>query len=524
MTRAAGRTLYRGASWPSAIRVPSADGKVATVAFLVVDGRVAWLGPDTEAAAHVDAAAQVVQLDGCLVTPAFVDAHAHLSQTGAGLRGVELSTAQSLHEALSRIESAARANGGRPLHAQNWDESRWPERRPFTAAELDRATYGGVVYAPRVDGHSAVVSSALAAAARLSDADGRMPDGLVVTEAHHRAREAFAASVTPGQRRDDIALALRAAAAAGIALVQENGGPVVSSAQDFADVLDVAGQPGSPQVVGYWSELVDTPERARELAARHHARGLGGDLNIDGSIGSRTASLREDYTDRPGHRGNAFLTAAQVCAHVDACTRAGIQAGFHVIGDLGVDTVLAGMAAAAARTGLEAFRAARHRLEHVEMIDADGVRLLADLGVSASVQPAFDACWGGDSGMYAERLGQERVRGMNPFRTMLDAGVRLALGSDSPVTPFAPWEAIRACAAHHDRDQRTSVEEAFRAHTVGGYEAAGMDGHGVLRVGGAATFAVWDRVGGELPDLSGSLTPPRALRTVVDGTVVHEPT
>ena len=522
MTRAAGRTLYRGASWHSPARLPSADVEAAAVAFLVVDGMVAWRGPDAEADRHVDAAAQVVQLGGALVTPAFVDAHAHLSQTGAGLRGVELGTARSLHEALSRIESAARANAGRPVHAQNWDESRWPERRPFTAAELDRATYGGVVYAPRVDGHSAVVSSALAAAARLSEAEGRMPDGLIITEAHHRARVAFAASVTRGQRRDDIALALRSAAAAGIALVQENGGPVVSSAEDFSDVLDVAGQPGSPQVIGYWAELVDTPERARALALRHQARGLGGDLNVDGSLGSRTASLREDYTDRPGHRGHAFLTAAQVCEHVEACTRAGIQAGFHVIGDLGVDTVLAGMQTAATRTGLEAFRAARHRLEHVEMIDADGVRLLAALGVAASVQPAFDANWGGDSGMYAERLGRERARGMNPVRSMLDAGVRVALGSDSPVTRFAPWEALRACLQHHDDDQRTSVEEAFRAHTVGGYEAAGMDGHGVLRVGGAATFAVWDRVGGGLPDLSGSLPPPRALQTVVDGTVAHE--
>jgi predicted amidohydrolase YtcJ len=510
------QTLYRGGT----IRTPDLDAPAG--AMLVGDGRVRWLGPDTEAERHVDVVPEVVQLEGRLVTPAFVDAHVHLSQTGAGLRGVDLASARSLAEALSRVESAARASAGRPVYVQNWDETAWPERRPFTGAELDRATYGGVVYAPRVDGHSAVISSALAAAARVVDADGRMPDGLVITDAHHRAREAFTSSVTSAQRRDDIALALQTAAAAGIGLVHENGGPVVSSAEDFADVLDVAGRGGFPEVIGYWAELVDTVDRARELTRHHGAQGLAGDLNVDGSIGSRTASLREPYADRPGHRGNAFLTALEVRDHVAACTRAGLQAGFHVIGDLGVDTVIEGMELAAALTGADAVRRARHRLEHLEMIDADGVRRLAALGVVASVQPAFDAFWGGSSGMYAERLGPERVAGMNPFRTMADAGMRVALGSDSPVTPFAPWDAVRACVQHHDRDQRTTVSEAFRAHTVGGYDAALLDGRGELGPGGKATFVVWDHSGPGLPDLSGSDPAPAAQRTVVDGQVVHD--
>jgi len=510
------RTLYRGGT----VRTREVDETAG--AMLVGDGTILWVGPDTEAERHADAASEIVQLDGRLVTPAFVDAHAHLSSTGAGLRGVDLSSSRSLAEALSRVESAARARAGRPVYVQNWDETTWPEGRPFTGGELDRATYGGVVYAPRVDGHSAVISSALAAAARVADAAGRMPDGLVVTEAHHRARETFASAVSPGQRRDDIALALRTAAAAGIGLVHENGGPVVSSAEDFADVLDVARQGASPQVVGYWAELVDSADRARELARRHGAQGLAGDLNVDGSIGSRTASLRAPYTDRPDHRGNAFLTAAQVRDHVVACTEAGLQAGFHVIGDLGVDTVIDGMEAAAARSGAGAFRRARHRLEHLEMIDADGVRRLAALDVVASVQPAFDAFWGGPSGMYAERLGADRAAGMNPLRTMLDAGMQVALGSDSPVTPFAPWEAVRACVQHHDADQRTTTEEAFRAHTVGGWEAAGHDSTVDISAGGPATFVVWDSRQGGLPGLAGTESVPVAVRTVVAGEVVHD--
>jgi len=115
----------------------------------------------------------VVELDGALVTPTFVDAHVHTSATGLGLRSVELTGALSLRQVLDRIQEAARKRAGRPVYAPNWDEQHWPEHRPPTSRELDRATYGGVVYSPRVDGHSAVISSALAAAS-----GARKPAGL----------------------------------------------------------------------------------------------------------------------------------------------------------------------------------------------------------------------------------------------------------------------------------------------------------------------------------------------------------
>jgi predicted amidohydrolase YtcJ len=534
-------TLYRGGFVYSPID-PFANAMVVDDAT----GTIAWIGGDDAAAVHGDAVDRVVELDGALVTPAFVDAHAHLSQTGAGLRGVDVATTRSAAEALSRIEDAARRQQGRPVYAPNWDERLWAERRPVTGAELDRATYGGVVYSPRVDGHSAVISTALAAAAGARDLPGWEGEGLVTREAHHAAREAFNQAVTPAQRRADIDLALRTAAAAGIGLVHENGGPVVSSADDFADVL-AAGEGGDvPQTMGYWAELAADEQQARDLAALHGARGLAGDLNVDGSIGSRTAHLREDYADAAGHTGNAYLTVAQVRDHVAACSLAGLQAGFHVIGDAGVDTVVEGFEAAAALVGTPVVARSRHRLEHLEMVDRSAIERLVALGVGASVQPAFDALWGGPDAMYAARLGADRVVGeapMNPFASMLAAGMTVALGSDTPVTPFAPWEAVRSCIEHHDERQRISARSAFLAHTRGGWRAAGIDDRGYLDLGLPATFAVWkvgdlvvqapdDRIqtwstdprSGTpgLPDLSPGAPAPECLRTVVRGRTVHD--
>ena len=509
-------TLYRRG------RVRTPDRPDAT-AFVVVDGRLGWVGDELGALAHADVVDAVVDLDGALVLPAFVDAHAHLSHTGMGLRGVDLAGTTSVAQALRAIEDAGRRRGGRPVFALNWQEHDWAEDRAMTAAELDRASFGGVVYASRIDGHSAVVSSALAMISGADRLDGWLGEGRVARDAKNAARAAFDAARSADQRREDVADALRAAAAQGIAVVHECGGPLLTSAGDFADVLDLGRRPDLPRTVGYWAEAVTDPEQARALLALHGAAGLAGDLNIDGSIGSHTAHLRSAYADDPGCLGTAYRSSADVRDHVAACAVAGIQSGFHVIGDAGMDTVLEGYEAAAELVGLDVVRASRPRLEHAEMVDAEGITRMARLGMVASVQPAFDAFWGGTAGMYEARLGRERVPGTNPFAAMASAGVRLALGSDSPVTSFDPWAAVRAAVEHHEPGQRLDVATALAAHTEGGHAAAREDGGGVLRVGGRATFAVWDGVepGDDgLPEVRSGAALPTCRLTVRDGVVL----
>ena len=501
----------------------------------------------TRPAVHGDAVDRVVELDGALVTPAFVDAHAHLSQTGAGLRGVDVATTRSVAEALSRIEDAARRQQGRPVYAPNWDEGLWAERRPDDRAELDRATYGGVVYSPRVDGHSAVISSALAAASGARDLPGWEGEGLVTREAHHAARGRLHQAVTPAQRRADIDLALRTAAAAGIGLVHENGGPVALQRRRLRRRAGGRGarrRTADHGLLGRARRRRAAGPRPRDPARRSRPGGRPQRRRLD-RLADRPPA-RPDYADAPGHTGNAYLTVAEVRDHVAACSLAGLQAGFHVIGDAGVDTVVEGFEAAAELVGAPVVVRSRHRLEHLEMVDRRAIERLVALGVGASVQPAFDALWGGPDAMYAARLGAERVVGeapMNPFASMLAAGMTVALGSDTPVTPFAPWEAVRACIEHHDERQRISARSAFLAHTRGGWRAAGLDDRGYLDLGLPATFAVWkvgdlvvqapdDRIqtwstdprSGTpgLPDLSPGAPAPECLRTVVRGRTVFD--
>lgn len=122
--------------------------------------------------------------------------------------------------------------------------------------------------------------------------------------------------------------------------------------------------------------------------------------------------------------------------------------------------------------------------------------------------------------MYETRLGDRRARSANPFGSMLAHGIRVALGSDSPVTPFDPWATVRAAVGHHDPSQRLDVATAFDAHTAGGWAAAREDGGGRLGSGAAATFSVWDapalRDDG-LPEVGHDVALPRCRLTLRDG-------
>ncbi|MFI9310455.1 amidohydrolase [Streptomyces triculaminicus] len=512
-------------------------------AMVVERGHVAWVGSEGAADSFADGVDEVVDLRGALVTPAFTDAHVHTTATGLALTGLDLTGVDTLAGALERVRAHAAARpADRVLLGHGWDASAWPERRPPSRRELDEAAGGRPLYLTRADVHSAVATTALLdLVPHARTLSGYAPDAPLTGAAHHAVRAAAYDSVTPAQRTEAQRAALARAASLGIGSVHECAGPEISGADDLTGLLRLAAEEPGLRVTGYWAEAITSPAgaaRVRELGAT----GAAGDLFVDGSLGSHTACLHEPYADAPDGTGSAHLDADAIAAHVTACTEAGIQAGFHAIGDAALSAVVEGVRAAADRLGLARVRAARHRVEHAEMLGPELIAAFAELALTASVQPAFDAAWGGEEAMYAQRLGRERARTLNPYAAMLRAGVPLALGSDSPVTPLDPWGTVRAAAFHRTPEHRISVRAAFTAHTRGGWRAIGRDDAGVLVPGAPADYAVWEagdlvvqvpdnRVANwstdprsgtpGLPDLTPGVPLPVCLRTVVGGRTVH---
>ena len=488
-------TLYRNGS------VYTAADPFAT-AMLVDGDTVAWVGSEQAATSIADTSMEVIDLRGALLAPGFVDSHVHLTETGIALDSLQLGGVRSARELLDAVAGfcvSASSAGGTVL-GHGWDETAWADSVLPTREELDRAAGGRKVYLSRTDVHSALVSSSLAAAAGLNDTGlnetgGSGAGSQVKREAHTAARLAArrlpAAALRGYQQR-----ALAEAAANGYVAVAEMAAPHIGSIEDLQ--LAAAWNTGPdavPEILPYWGELASSTEHAQSILDRLGVPvlGLAGDLNIDGSIGSRTAALREDYSDAAGERGSLYLSAAEAAAHLAACSRLGIQAGFHVIGDAGLDAALDALDQAAAEVGEQKVRAAGHRLEHVVLADADSIRRLANYSVTVSAQPGFDAAWGAADGLYYQRLGSRRS-GMNPFASFYAAGVPICFGSDSPVTPLRPWSSVRACLQHNNPAERISARAAFLGHTRAGWRAARYRDPmaGQLVPGAPASFAVWE--------------------------------
>jgi predicted amidohydrolase YtcJ len=521
-------------------RVHSPANPDAT-AMAVRDGVIAWLGSDDIGRSQFPDA-EIVDLDGAFVAPGFVDTHVHVTATGLLLSGLDLRPATSLQHCLRLIGDYARGQRDGPIWGHGWDESGWPEPTPPTTADVDAVVGDRPAYLARVDVHSAAASTALRAGVpELPNATGHSGQRPLTADAHHMVRGVALDLLTHRQRARAQTAALDAAAAMGIVAVHECAGPNIGGLDDWRELRN---NDHGVEIVGYWGEAVAGAAHARELVAETGAHGLAGDLFVDGALGSHTAWLREPYADAPDTCGNSYLDPDAITAHVDACTEAGVAAGFHVIGDAAVSAAVDAFARVVDRRGVASVARCGHRLEHLEMVSPGQAARLGAWGVIASVQPNFDASWGGETGMYARRLGAERARRLNPLALLASEGVPLAFGSDSPVTGMNPWETVRAAATHRTEGSAVSVRAAFAAATRGAWRAGGTrDGvTGTLVPGAPASYAVWDAAGLEvgaprdavqrwstdprsrvpaLPRLGPGDPLPRCLRTVHRGKVVH---
>ena len=515
--------------WTGNPRRPWAD------ALAVRGDRLAAVGSSAEVRKMAGAGARVVDAKGQMVVPGFIDAHVHFVDGGFRLSSVQLRDARTPAEFVARIHAfAATVPAGTWMTGGDWDHEQWGGELP-SRQWLDSVVANHPVWVSRLDGHMAVANSAALRAAGVTRDTPEVDGGTIVRDAAGEPTGVLKDNAmalvdrvvaAPSAALEDRALdaAMRYVAAQGVTAVHNMG-----TWNDLA-VFERAHAAGRLRTRIYAVVPLATWERLRDTVA---ARGRGdawlriGGLKgfVDGSLGSHTAAMLEPFTDAPTDRGLFVTPPESLYARTSGADAAGLQVIVHAIGDRAIRTQLDVYERVAREHGA---RDRRFRIEHAQHVDPADLPRFAALGVVASMQP-YHAI---DDGRWAEKvIGPERAKGTYAFRSLLDAGARVAFGSDWFVAPPTPLEGIYAAVTRRTLDdrhpggwvpeQRITVEEALRAYTVGAAYASFDEGErGVLERGRLADFAIVDR------DLT--RVPPETIRdahvvmTVVGGRVVYD--
>ncbi len=477
--------------------------------ILVADGTIV-----STRAADAGAGVPVVDLGGRALYPAFADCHVHLTDTGLFLGEHDLA---SVRDAVAFAKHIAALPRGAFVVAGNYDESSWTDGGLASAAPLDAYFPDAFAMAVRVDGHSCVLNRKALAFADLPpgtagierDHNGE-PTGRLALAANWRAQAAILNALPAAEKRaaDRRATALALREGALHLHVQLVG---LGSRDAYANEIAAMREAGPAK----WHPKIceRDPALAKELGLPY----VGGDVFLDGSIGSGTAAVSEPYHDRAG-RGTLMRTDDEVEAYFGEAERLGISAGVHAIGDRAIEQCLATWEKV---LGGKPSPRNRHFIEHFEIATRDHIARAARLGIFLSMQPQFDGLWGHPGGMYDARLGAPRARTMNALASAKRAGATLAGGDDSPVCSLSPLAGMRAATRHHNPSEALSVQDALLMYT---YDAARF-GHaethtGRLAPGYAADFVMLE---GD-PIASGSFDGVRVAQTWSGGTRVDHST
>ncbi len=453
--------------------------------LVVEGGRIVALGEGL-----CGAGVERIDLADKTLLPAFADSHVHLTDTGWFLGERSLGDVATYAQFERRVGALA---GGPMIFAGQYDDARWSDGREADARPLEAAFPNRLAMLVRVDAHSCIVNRKTLAWLDLPPAlEGierdvaGVPTGRLFLDANWRAQTAFMAALPERERRAAERRALQEALRRGalhlhVQLIGFEGREAFAAEME---AIGAVARATAPELAGkiHWKLCTTDVAIAADLGLPY----VGGDVFLDGSIGSRTAAVGEPYLEGGG-RGKLFHGDAEVVAYYRTAEERGISAGVHAIGDRALAQAIAAIEAALG--GCRSQRT-RHFIEHAEMLSPEQIARCARLGLYLSMQPQFDALWGGNGGMYERRLGRTRKRAMNRLASIVRSGITVAGGDDSPVCRLAPLEGMEACLMHHEPTERLDAEQALTLYT---YNSARL-GHAELRTGRLAPGLAADLV------------------------------
>jgi predicted amidohydrolase YtcJ len=528
-------------------RVWTGDDDQPWAEAVLLDGdRIAAVGRRDEILPRARGAHLIEAGEG-LIAPGFIDAHLHLIAGGFRLTSLQLRDASDPGEFCARLAAfAATLPSGAWITGGDWDHERWGGALP-SRSWIDGVTPHHPVWINRLDGHMALANSAALHRAGVTRDTPEVSGGTIVRDAageptgllKDMAMDLVQRVVPPATAGDEdraLEAAMRHVASHGVTSVHHMGSiPQAGSWNELA-IVRRAHTAGRLRTRVYCAVPLDTWIRLRDLI---QSRTLGGDDGrgdawlragvvkgfVDGSLGARTAAFHEPYGDAPDNRGLLVTDPGHLREWIIGADKAGLQCAIHAIGDCAIAMLLDTFEAATSRHGV---RDRRFRIEHTQHLDPRDIPRIARLRVIASMQPSHLT----EDGRWAEQvIGPARAAMTYACRSLHDAGVRLAFGSDWFVMPPVPIAGLAAAVTRRTSDgrhpggwipeQRIALDAALRAYTRDAAYAS-FEEHvkGQLTPGFLADIVVLDRDPFRMT--AAEIDQCRVAMTIVGGEIVHE--
>lgn len=449
--------------------------------LVVHDGRIVSLDPS-------DAGTGIAQVDlaGATVLPAFADCHVHLTDSGYFLGERFLGDVRSYREfeaAVARIPRAAFVLAGQ------YDESTWIDGAVADSRPLDRHFPDAYAMVVRIDGHSCIVNRKTLQwldlapdTAGIERDNTGAPTGRLSLRANWEAQSTFMKTLPLSVKREAEHVATSLALERGYLYLHVQF--VGFDAGDYAGEIAALGD--LPAAKWYPKICEPDPSLAHELGLPF----IGGDVFLDGSIGSCTAAVSQPFSG--GSYGELKYHDDELYVYFSNAEAMGISAGVHAIGDRAIEQCLSTWERVLG--GKPSTRGNRHFIEHFEIARPEHIAACVRMNIFLSMQPQFDQLWGGEGRMYDRRLGSARMRSMNALGEIERAGGILCGGDDSPVCALSPLEGMQAAVDHHELKQRLRAEQAVTMYTYNAARLAHAEERtGRLAPGYQADFVVLDR-------------------------------
>lgn len=512
-------------------------------AMAIKEQKLLYVGTQEEAKKYIGPSTKVIDLEGKTVIPGLNDGHLHFPSMGINLLQVD-GFNKPKDDILNLVkQEAAKRKPGEWILGRGWNHELWPDKKFPTKQELDAVAPNNPVMMERVDGHSIWVNSKALEIGGISkstpdpqggeilkDAEGE-PTGMLIDTAGEPIMAKVPAydsqRVQEGLIKAQEELFLNGITSA------TDAGTHLDNINDMKELYKKDVLKVRMNVMVANGEGGSTGKSLEYYYKNGPEKGLFGDrltvaslkLVGDGSLGSRSAALLKDYSDRPGHKGNYRFTDEELYRLVKEARKYGWQVATHAIGD---GSILQAINTYEKVLKEEPLADHRWKIEHFQIANADEIKRIAELGILPSMQPTHATS---DKNMAEDRVGPERIKYAYAWRKTIDAGSHIVGGSDAPVELVNPFHGIYAAVTRMDREgnpkggwypeEKMTREEAMRSFTIWAAEGSFEEKiKGSLEVGKLADFIVIDKDIMKCPEEE--IKDIAVLTTVVGGEVVYE--